>query len=137
MILALRTFFLVVLASMLAVTSWASLRCPLFAVPAEVYSHPWFIATMFDTYWGFLTFYVWVAYKQTSWLARLAWLVAILLLGNIAMSLYCLAELFRADAAGGLVPVLTSRRDGAGRLGPALAVAGVVVIALAWPSNAS
>lgn len=122
---------------MLAVTSWASWRCPLFAVPREVYGHPWFIATMFDAYWGFLTFYVWVAYKQTSWVARVAWLVAILLLGNIAMSLYCLAELFRADATGGLAPVLTTRRDGPGRLGLVLATLGVVVIALAWPANAA
>lgn len=137
MIIALRLLFLLVLASMLAVTSWASFQCPLFAVPREVYSHPWFIATMVDTYWGFLTFYVWVAYKQTSGVARGAWLVAILLLGNIAMSAYCLSELFRADPAAGLGPVLTTRRDGPGRLGLALALLGVIVIALAWPRNAA
>jgi hypothetical protein len=131
MIVYLRAFFLVVLASMLSVTSWASLRCPLFAVPREVYSHPWFIATMADTYWGFLTFYVWVFYKQTSGIARGAWLVAILLLGNIAMSVYCLAELFRAAPAGGLAPVLTARRDGPDKLGLGLAALGVVVIGLA------
>ncbi len=137
MILFLRGLFLIVLASMLAVTSWASYRCPLFAVPREVYEHPWFIATMADTYWGFLTFYVWVVYKQTSSVARGAWLIAILLLGNVAMSLYCLAELFRADPAAGLAPVLTTRRHGPGRLGLALAALGVVVIALAWPTNAA
>jgi predicted permease len=137
MILFLRCLFLLVLASMLAVTSWASFQCPLFAVPREVYSHPWFIATMADTYWGFLTFYVWVAYKQTSGVARGAWLVAILLLGNIAMSVYCLAELFRADAAAGLGPVLTARRDGPSRLGLVLAALGVIVIALALPRNAA
>lgn len=137
MILILRLLFLLVLASMLAVTSWASFQCPLFAVPREVYSHPWFIATMADTYWGFLTFYVWVFYKQTSGIARGAWLVAILLLGNIAMSLYCLAALFRADPAAGLAPVLTTRRDGPDWLGVGLAAAGAVVIALAWPANAA
>jgi hypothetical protein len=137
MILILRCFFLLVLASMLAVTSWASFRCPLFAVPREVYAHPWFIATMADTYWGFLTFYVWVAYQRTSWVARGAWLVAILLLGNIAMSLYCLAALFRADPAAGLGPVLTARRDGPDWLGVGLAAAGVAVITLAWPANAT
>lgn len=131
MIISLRVFFFVVLASMLAVTSWASLRCPLFEVPREVYTHPWFIATMADTYWGFLTFYVWVFYKQTSGLARGAWLVAILLLGNIAMAAYCLAELFRANPANGLAPVLTARRDGPDPLGLGLAVLGVTVIALA------
>jgi hypothetical protein len=137
MIIPLRLLFLVVLASMLAVTSWASFQCPLFAVPREVYSHPWFIATMADTYWGFLTFFVWVAYKQTSWVARGAWLLAILLLGNIAMSLYCLAELWGAEPASGLAPVLTTRRDGPSPLGLALAILGVAVIALAWPTNAA
>jgi predicted permease len=131
MILALRALFLVVLASMLSVTSWASLQCPLFAVPRDVYAHPWFIATMADTYWGFLTFYVWVFYKQTSGIARGAWLVAILLLGNIAMSVYCLAELFRAAPGDGLAPVLTTRRNGPDPLGLVLAGLGVAVIALA------
>ena len=48
MILLLRSLFLFVLASMLAVTSWASWRCPLFAVPRDVFAHPWFVATLFD-----------------------------------------------------------------------------------------
>ena len=36
MILFLRVLFLAVLVSMLWVTGWASLQCPLFAVPREV-----------------------------------------------------------------------------------------------------
>jgi hypothetical protein len=133
MIVFLRGLFLVVLASMLWVTTWASLRCPLFAVPREVFAHPWFIATLFDAYWGFLTFFVWVCFKQTSWVARGAWLVAILLLGNIAMATYCLAELFRVPSNGSVADVLMRRRDGVGTLGPALAVIGIAVIAFAWP----
>jgi predicted permease len=128
--IALRILFFVVLGSMLAVTSWASWQCPLFAIPGDVAGHPWFIATLFDAYWGFLTFYVWVVFKQTAWVARAAWLVAILLLGNIAMSLYCLAELWRASAAGGLREVLTTQRAGAGVLGPVLAVIGLAVVGL-------
>ena len=127
----LRILFVVVLASMLAVTSWASLQCPLFSVPREVATHPWFIATLFDTYWAFLTFYVWVAYKQTSWIARIAWLVAILLLGNIAMAAYCLNELFRLPAGGKLADLLTLRREGPSVLGVILAVAGLAVIGAA------
>lgn len=122
---------MVVLASMLAVTSWASLQCPLFAVPREVATHPWFIATLFDTYWAFLTFYVWVCFKQTAWLSRVAWFVAIMLLGNIAMAAYCLNELFRVPANGRMADLLTMRREGAGVLGPVLAVIGVAVIGAA------
>ena len=133
MITSLRILFLCVLASMLWVTSWASLQCPLFGVPHSVATHPWFIATLFDAYWGFITFFVWVCFRQTSWVARIAWLLAILSLGNIAMSSYCLAELFRTPTDGKLAEVLTRRHDGAGKLGPALAVIGIAVIALAWP----
>jgi hypothetical protein len=133
MILFLRALCLIVIASMLWVTSWASLQCPLFAVPRSVFTHPWFIATMFDAYWGFITFFVWVSYKQTSWLARLAWFLAIMLLGNIAMSAYCLSELLRTPRHGGLAEVLTVRREGPGAIGIALALSGVAVVALGWP----
>ena len=135
MILFLRGLFLVVLASMLWVTSWASLRCPLFAVPREVSAHPWFIATMFDAYWGFTTFFMWVCYQQRSWLSRIVWFVAIMLLGNIAMSSYCLAALFRAPRDGQLAELLTRRADGPGVLGPTLAALGIIVILLALPRH--
>ncbi|MBN9692643.1 MAG: DUF1475 family protein [Verrucomicrobia bacterium] len=95
MILGLRLFFSVVLVSMLAVTSWASSHVALWEIPQAVLGHPWFIATLFDAYFGFLTFWLWVAYLQPTWISRLAWLVAILLLGNIAMALYVLIRLFR------------------------------------------
>ncbi len=95
MIGALRIFFLIVLASMLWVTSWASLSCALWKTPREVATHPWFIATLFDACWGFLTFYCWVCWKETSWTKRVVWLISILLLGNIAMSSYVLNKLFR------------------------------------------
>jgi Protein of unknown function (DUF1475) len=131
MILFLRFLCVIVIASMLWVTSWASLHCPLFAVPRDVFTHPWFIATMFDAYWGFTTFFVWVSYKQTSWLARLAWFVAIMLLGNIAMSSYCLDELFRLPRDGRIADLLTVRRAGPGGLGLALAALGGTVLLLA------
>jgi predicted permease len=133
MILFLRALFVLVIASMLSVTTWASLQCPLFAVPRPVFTHPWFIATMFDAYWGFTTFFVWVCYKQTSGLARVVWFAAIMLLGNIAMAAYCLAELFRQPAEGGFADLLTQRRDGVGWLGPVLAGLGGGVLLLAWP----
>ena len=133
MILFLRGLFLVILASMLWVTSWASLRCPLFAIPHDVVGHPWFIATLFDAYWGFVTFYVWVAFKQTSWPARIAWFVAVILLGNVAMSAYCLNELFRFPRDARLADVLTTQRNGIGVLGPVLAVLGLTVTLLGLP----
>lgn len=99
MIWFLRLFFIIVLVSMLCVTSWASNQCPLWAIPGSVGGHPWFIATLFDTYWAFLTFYCWVAYKERSWISRIGWLLGILLLGNIAMAVYMLILLFRAPTS--------------------------------------
>jgi Protein of unknown function (DUF1475) len=129
----LRILFGVVLGSMLWVTSWASFQCPLFGVPRDVFTHPWFIATLFDAYWGFITVFVWVCYKQTSWPARGAWFVAIMLLGNIAMAAYCLSELFALPKGGRLADLLTVRREGPGALGLILAGLGVIVIVLALP----
>jgi hypothetical protein len=106
MIWALRIAFGFVLISMLAVTSWASFEVALWKTPRAVATHPWFIATLFDTYFGFLTFYLWLAYKETSNVARVAWLMAILLLGNIAMSAYMLILLFRLPAEASMEKLL-------------------------------
>lgn len=131
MIPALRVLFLVVLASMLAVTTWASLHTPLFALPRAVWGHPWFVATLVDAYWAFLTFYVWLAWKEQAWLARILWLVAVLALGNIAMAAYLLRELGTVPAAGPLDPVFTRRNPGSPFLPALLAAAGLGVYLLA------
>src|SRR4051812_131469 len=102
MITFLRVLFSLTLVSMLWVTSWASMQCALWNTPQAVVSHPWFIATLFDTYWGFITFYCWLAYKERSWIAKILWLVAVLLLGNIVMSVYILIQLFRVPATARL-----------------------------------
>ena len=104
MIVALRIFFIIVLASMVAVTTWASSDTALWQIPVAVSGHPWFIACLFDAYWGFLTFYCWVVYRESSLIARVSWLIAILLLGNIAMSIYMLILLFK-------LPTYASGRD--------------------------
>jgi hypothetical protein len=109
MIWFLRIAFGCVLVTMLCVTSWAGLQCALWKTPQAVVTHPWFIATLFDTYFGFLTFYIWLAYKETGWFARVGWLVAIVFLGNIAMSLYMLIALSRLPADAGVEQVLLRR----------------------------
>jgi hypothetical protein len=106
MIWFLRLAFSLVLVTMLCVTGWASAHVPLWQTPSQVLWHPWFIATLFDTYFGFLTFYLWLAYRERAPLARIAWLIAILLLGNIAMSAYMLQLLWRLPANAGMAQVL-------------------------------
>jgi hypothetical protein len=127
----LRLLFLVVLGSMLWVTSWASLQQSIFAIPREVFTNPWFIAALFDAYWGFVTFYVWQAWKEQSLAARGLWFIAVMLLGNIAMSIYLLAELFRIRHASQLAEVITRRNPGRLPLPAALVAAAVGIYLLA------
>ena len=127
MISFLRILFTCILISMLCVTSWASLHCPLFGVPRNVATHPWFIATLFDAYWGFVTFLVWVLYKETKCVSKLAWIFAVLSLGNVAMSVYCLTELFKIKTNQSLEVILLEKRDKLSLIGIILAVLGVGV----------
>jgi len=90
---------LAALAGLIGVSVWATTKVSivpaiqaLFADPAGG-THPWFVATLFDAYFGFLWFWAWIAYKETSSLARGGWLVGVLLLGNIAMAAYMLLQL--------------------------------------------
>lgn len=111
MILLLRIFALIVLISMLAVTSWASSVQALWKIPAEVSGNPWFIATLVDAYFGFLFFWLWIAYKEPTWPVRLLWLVAVLLLGNIAMAIYLLIQVFRLPLEAPMEKLLLRRHD--------------------------
>jgi hypothetical protein len=113
MIIFLRLLFLVIMASMLWVTSWASLQQSLGDfVRSATFRDPWVIATLFDAYWAFISFYVWVAWKEQSLPARLLWFVAIILLGNLAMAAYMLRELFARSTTGSLDGVFTRRNAG-------------------------
>lgn len=130
MIWFLRILFTVILGSMLWVTSWAGGQQSLgeFARSAA-FREPWVIATLFDAYWAFITFYVWVAWKEQSLPARVLWFVSIVLLGNLAMSAYMLVQLFGQPAAGPLAEVFTRRQPGRVLL-PAILTALAIVIYL-------
>lgn len=107
----LRLLFGFVLVSMIGVTSWASTRQPMWEWGGL--THPpdnaWTIATMFDAYFGFITFYVWVVYKETRWLPRVLWLIGILVLGNMAMSAYVLWQLRKLPPNEPMATLLTAR----------------------------
>ncbi len=98
-----------ILAAMIAVTTWASLDRNVLAAGRALWPDPWFIATLCDAYFGFLTFYVWVAYKERGWLPRAAWFVLIMALGNIAMALYVLIQVFRLKPGEGWERLLLRR----------------------------
>ncbi|MDE0866865.1 MAG: DUF1475 family protein [Rubripirellula sp.] len=84
---------LAVIACMTCITVAASLDRGVLDAGRGLWPDPWFVATLMDAYFGFLTFFVWVAYKEQSWVIRGTWFVAIMLLGNFVMSGYVLWQL--------------------------------------------
>ena len=84
---------------MTAMTVRTSLAVSLWGAWPSFAANPWAVATLWDAYFGFLTFYLWVLYKERKTGARIFWLVLIMGLGNIAISLYVLLQLkqLRAD----------------------------------------
>ena len=92
---ALKLLFAVIFMWMVVLTVRTSLKAPLWTAWNSFAGNPWAVATLYDAYFGFLTFWVWVAFKEKTHWSRLLWLVLILALGNIAMSLYVFIQLFR------------------------------------------
>ena len=107
----LRLLFSAILIAMIGVTAWASLRQPVWRWGGltRTPDNGWTIATLCDAYFGFVTFYVWLAYKEQRWASRIGWLIAILLLGNMAMSTYVLLQLRRLPKDEPMATLLTAR----------------------------
>ncbi len=106
---ALILLFSAILVGMLAITTYATIDRSIFNVGPVLTSDPWFHATLVDAYCGFVTFYVWVAYKEKTFLKRLLWFVLIMTLGNIAMSIYVLIQLGQTGRLGGIESILLRR----------------------------
>jgi hypothetical protein len=94
---SLKILFSCIFLSLLLYTAWASAQQSVLQWGGLTtgLDRYWTIATFMDAYFGFLTFYVWVFYKETRWLPRVAWFFAIMLFGNMAMSAYVLLQLLR------------------------------------------
>jgi hypothetical protein len=108
---SLKILFSCIFLTLLGYTAWAGTQQPvlhwggLTGGPDRY----WTIATFLDAYFGFLTFYVWVFYKERRWTRRVAWFIAIMLLGNMAMSAYVLLQLWRLKADQNASVILTAQ----------------------------
>ena len=91
--LILKLVFGFIFVFMVAVTVRTSLRESLWAAWPGFAKSPWAMATLYDAYFGFATFYCWVAWRERSFAARGLWLMLVMGLGNIAMSAYVLLQL--------------------------------------------
>ena len=81
--------------TMIVVTIRTSLAESLWSAWDSYAANPWAMATLYDAYFGFTIFWLWVAYKERSWGMRILWLILIYALGNIATSLYVFIALSR------------------------------------------
>ena len=109
MIWFLRALFSLILLTMLGATIYASTDTAIWQLSPSLTGDPWFQATLFDAYFGFLTFFIWVAYKENSGVRSIVWFVLIMILGNIAMASYALIQLFKVPADAQLRDVLIRR----------------------------
>jgi len=80
---------------MIVMTIRTSLAVSLWQAWPHFADDRWAVATLWDAYFGFITFYVWVFYKERRAAVRILWFLLIMGLGNIAMSLYVLIQLMR------------------------------------------
>jgi hypothetical protein len=60
---------------------------------AQLLAMPWGIVSLVDLYTGFTLFTVWIVFREKSITATIAWIVAVMTLGALAMSLYAFLAL--------------------------------------------
>lgn len=106
------SLFACILVLMVGVVTWASLERNVFDA-GYLFSDRWFVATLCDAYCGFITFFVWVAYRETSLLSRLIWFVAIMTLGNITVALYVILAIWRLQPGDSWEHLLLGRAPSA------------------------
>ena len=95
MITLLRSLFAGALIGMVTLTTTASLEHGLVEAARDLWPDAWFRATLADAYFGFVTVFVWIAYKERTMRARLVWFALLMSLGTIAVAVYMLIALRR------------------------------------------
>jgi Protein of unknown function (DUF1475) len=107
----LRLLFGCILVSLFIYTVYACTQQPIWEYTGLTTGQDrfWNISSLLDAYFGFTTFYVWVVFKERRWIPRIGWFIAIMLLGNMAMSSYILLQLARLRPGQPASAILTAR----------------------------
>ena len=109
MITLLKVIYAIVLIVMIAVTAWSGMHENILAIPPVVLNDVWFKATLFDAYFGFMSFFFWICYREKSLALKVFLFFAIAFLGNIAMAIYALVALFRLKPGDGVQKLFARR----------------------------
>ncbi len=99
-----------ILIIMIALLISASMQESILTIPPAVTLDPWFQATLVDCYFAFLSFFIWVCYREKSTAAKVIWFIAISTLGNIAMAIYVLIALMQIKPGEGVDTLFTRRK---------------------------
>lgn len=94
----LKLLFGLIFVFMTAMTVRTSLQVSLWSALPSFAASPWSMATLYDAYCGFITFFCWLAWRERKLSIKIVWFVLIMVLGNIAMSLYVLIQLFALNS---------------------------------------
>jgi len=96
--LFLKLLFGFIFVFMVVMTTRTSLQVSLWSALGSFAASPWAMAALYDAYAGFISFFCWLAWRERSLGLKIAWFILIMALGNIAMSLYVLIQLFALKA---------------------------------------
>jgi Protein of unknown function (DUF1475) len=109
----LKLVFAAIFLWMVGMTTYVGLHKSLLLAGSEFSwtSSPWAVATLFDAYFGFITFFVWVCFKERTVRAKVLWFLLIMALGNIAMSGYVLLQLFKLKPEDPLSNLVLKRAE--------------------------
>lgn len=107
----LQFLFLAVFALLLAGTVRASLDRNLIDALRDLWPDPWFQVTLLDTYFGFLTVWLWIAWREPGIARKLLWAVLIATLGNFAIAGYLLRRLAGLKEGEGVRELLVGRPE--------------------------
>lgn len=108
--IVLKIIFSFIFVFMIYSTTQASLELNLFQHFPTLVKDPWAVMTLYDAYFAFFFFYIWLFYKEENWLVRILWFILVLLFGTIAMSLYMLILLFKLKEGEGMDVLLLRRK---------------------------
>jgi len=104
-----KILFSAVFVAMGYVVITTSLKSNLFKEWDYLAGIPWMKATIYDFYSNALVLILWVAYKETNWLSKIAWIIALAALGSIATAGYLLLQLFKLKDGEGVKELLVKQ----------------------------
>ena len=107
MITFLKVLFSLVLLFMCYEVVSTSLQSNLFTEWDYLAGIPWMRTTLWDFYANVLVIFVWVSYKEKSFIAKILWLILLVCLGSIATCAYVLIQLFKLKNGDSLKELFT------------------------------